>query len=277
VARQGHTAIYDPARDRMVVFGGTAAGSSFNDVWALSFAGSPGWTQLTPAGTPPSMRYGPTAIYDPVRDRMVVFGGQVGTNQYSNEVWALNFDTPTPVTVSLASTEVNSDLVRFTWMAEGAVNLRAVVQRSDVGSSEWADLGNPTASGNGQLIFEDRTVQPGASYGYRLAIWEGGAPTILGPEWVTVPVLAVLSLTGVSPNPSERAVAVRFSLPSDKRATLELFDLRGRRVAAREVGALGAGDHFVPITEGQSLPAGVYLVRLTQGHRKLTAKACVVK
>lgn len=39
--RFGHTAIFDPARDRMVVFGGWD-GASLNDVWALSLAGEPG-------------------------------------------------------------------------------------------------------------------------------------------------------------------------------------------------------------------------------------------
>ena len=72
--RSEHTAIYDPVRDRMVVFGGYD-GTLRNDVWALSLSGSPAWSALAPAGSPPSARYGHTAIYDPVRDRMVVFGG----------------------------------------------------------------------------------------------------------------------------------------------------------------------------------------------------------
>ena len=47
-----------------------------NDVWALSLAGSPAWSELAPAGSLPSARQGHTAVYDPVRDRMVVFGGR---------------------------------------------------------------------------------------------------------------------------------------------------------------------------------------------------------
>src|SRR5439155_558701 len=77
-ARIWHTAIYDPARDRMLVFGGYDGRSLLNDVWALSLAGSLAWTALAPAGSPPSARYSPTAFYDPVRDRMLVFGGNDG-------------------------------------------------------------------------------------------------------------------------------------------------------------------------------------------------------
>jgi hypothetical protein len=87
--RELHTAIYDPVRDRMVVFGGSANGGNLNDVWALSLAGGTAWRNLAPAGTPPSVRYGHAAIYDPVRDRMVVFAGADGAN-YHNDVWALS-------------------------------------------------------------------------------------------------------------------------------------------------------------------------------------------
>jgi hypothetical protein len=88
--RLSHTAIYDPARDRMVVFGGGDFSSS-NDVWALSLVGTTAWAALTPAGPPPPERHRHTAIYDPGRDRMVIFGGQGGNNNVLNDVWALNW------------------------------------------------------------------------------------------------------------------------------------------------------------------------------------------
>src|SRR5207237_543716 len=79
------SAIYDPVRDRIVIFGGFSsvggnAGPPTNDVWALELgvANAPHWTPLTPAGTPPPARIRHRAIYDPVRDRMVVFSGAGG-------------------------------------------------------------------------------------------------------------------------------------------------------------------------------------------------------
>src|SRR5439155_18030071 len=83
-ARYGHTASYDPVRDRMVVFGGFGRGSSLlGDVCAMSLADSPVWTRHTPSG-----RSYPTAIHDPARDRMVVFGGD--QRCFCNDVWALS-------------------------------------------------------------------------------------------------------------------------------------------------------------------------------------------
>ena len=126
-------------------------------------------------------------------------------------------------------------------------------------------------------MFEDRDVRPGERYGYRLEVHADGEQATLDPVWVTIPHTAVLSLAGASPNPSERGISVRFSLPGAEPATLELFDLRGRRIAAREVGTLGPGEHLVPLADRPGLPAGVYLVRLTYPRQVLTAKALVVR
>jgi hypothetical protein len=90
-SREGHTAIYDPVRRRMVVFGGVGA-DFFNDTWVLSLDGAPHWTQLTPAGVPPPVRAAPSAIYDPLRDRMVIFGGN-DPHGYRNDVWALSLES----------------------------------------------------------------------------------------------------------------------------------------------------------------------------------------
>ncbi|MGH3053789.1 MAG: Kelch repeat-containing protein, partial [Gaiellaceae bacterium] len=92
--RSGHSAIYDPVRDRMLMFGGTRYDSYgtyyYNDVWELSLAGTPAWNQLTPSGTAPGWRYGHSAIYDPVRDRMVVFGGYYVYGGWVNDLWSLS-------------------------------------------------------------------------------------------------------------------------------------------------------------------------------------------
>src|SRR5439155_6885991 len=84
--RYHHTAIYDPVRDRIVIFGGQGQ-SPLNDVWALSLGTPvPQWSQLVPAGLPPSPRQGASAIYDPNRDGMIVFGG----GGYSDDAWILS-------------------------------------------------------------------------------------------------------------------------------------------------------------------------------------------
>ena len=92
--RENHTAVYDAGSNRMMVFGGTANGSFFNDVWALSNAnglgGASAWTQISPSGTPISSRAGHTAVYQAGANRMIVFGGANASGSIVNDVWALS-------------------------------------------------------------------------------------------------------------------------------------------------------------------------------------------
>jgi RHS repeat-associated protein len=95
--RQSHATVYDPGTNRMIIFGGFGGGD-LNDVWVLADAdgiGSPSWTQLTPAGTPPLSREGAAAVYDQATNRLIVFGGfsraGVSAPPYGNlnDVWVL--------------------------------------------------------------------------------------------------------------------------------------------------------------------------------------------
>ena len=79
--RTDGTLIYDAANDQLVLFGGTNFPRYYNDVWTFNLTGASHWTQLTPAGAPPSPRALHGAIYDPVGRRMVMFGG---------DLWALS-------------------------------------------------------------------------------------------------------------------------------------------------------------------------------------------
>ncbi len=273
--RREHTMVYDNARDRMVVFGGFD-GARRNDLWALTLADPPRWEQLFSATTAPSPRTMHGAIYDRFRRRMVMFGGQMGSNSYSNELWELTDNVPTPALASLVSTECLPDRVRLAWAIAGAAPIRAEVHRSTGESEGWTMFGSPEARGD-RLVFEDRDVTPGSRLGYRLVELEESGETVLNEVWVTVPVRVGLSLAGASPNPAEGELRVAFSLPAGGAATLELFDLKGRLLARRDVGAMGAGEHRVLLHDGRHIGAGVYLVRLVRGDRVLTAKAAVIR
>ena len=84
--RLAHSAIRDGAGDRMIVFGGSSMGT-LDDTWALSLADPHVWTELATTGTPPSPRADHAAVHDPMRDRMIVFGGDS-----TNETWELALD-----------------------------------------------------------------------------------------------------------------------------------------------------------------------------------------
>ncbi len=86
------------------------------------------------------------------------------------------------------------------------------------------------------------------------------------------------ALKGAQPNPSHGDHAnVWFTLASASSARLELVDVSGRRVATREVGALGVGTHQVDLAEGLRLPAGIYMVRLSQGANVRVSRMVVLE
>ena len=269
--RWRHVAIYDPDHDRVVVFGGSGT-SRFNDVWALSLGGTPTWEQLYSSTPGPSARYSHSAIWDAQRHTMVVFGGEVGPAAFANDVWTLEFDAPTATALSLVSAEAFADRVHLVWSAVNAPSLLATVYRQDDPSGEWTAHGAPTSDGD-QLAFDDRDVTPGARYGYRLGVREDGSETFSSTAWVTVPITARLSLA--IPSPGDGRLAVRFSLPDDRPASLAVFDLAGRLRSQRDVGGMGVGEHAM--TLGETLPAGVYLIRLTHGDETLRSKATVLR
>ena len=110
--REGHTAVYDPNTNKMIVFGGNnCSGTYYNDLWILSNAdgstATPSWTQVTPAGTGPSARSQATAIYDSVNNVMTVFGGGTSSTNVFGDVWTLtnaNGVTGTPTWKQLTPT-----------------------------------------------------------------------------------------------------------------------------------------------------------------------------
>lgn len=86
--RRAHAAVYDPLRDRMLVFFGYGGSGELDDIWALNLAEPMRWERLEPAGPSPRARGFVSAVYDPTRDRVVVYGG-LSDSQSLGDSWAL--------------------------------------------------------------------------------------------------------------------------------------------------------------------------------------------
>jgi hypothetical protein len=310
--RGSHSAIYDPERDRMVVFGGTSADGGYhylNDVWSLSLGGAPAWTTLTPTGTPPRERSGHSAIYDRDHDRMVVFGGEWHETAYShgpmNDVWMLSLAAPpawsqsTPADTppsprgghSAIYDPVRDRMVVFGGTsADGGYHFLNDVWALSLGDTPtWtalAPIGTSPCAREGHSAtyapLRNRMVVFGGGYGY------GNRNDVLALEWSTPVDVGgrdsgplVSCLRPPVPNPSGAMMTVSYAIAKAGRVQLSVYDVRGRLVRglvdgerppqAETVVWDGTGD------SGTRMGAGVYFVRLVGPGIQAVRQAVLLK
>ena len=94
-------AVYDPVRDRVLVIDYWDYDAGEVTVWALTLSGRLGWERLLPLGVAPGRRFSGSAAYDPIGDRLLLFGGAepvratpYNTTRYLDELWSLTLGPP---------------------------------------------------------------------------------------------------------------------------------------------------------------------------------------
>lgn len=89
---------------------------------------------------------------------------------------------------------------------------------------------------------------------------------------------ASFALEGATPNPARGSrVTIAYALPDATPASLELFDVNGRRLASVDAARGAAGRHVLDLATGRALEPGLYFARLTQGGRALQSRVVVTR
>ena len=289
--RVSHTAVYDPIGNRIIVHGGMDGFVLKDDLWALDLSGTPSWQQLTPAGPAPHARRDAVAIYDPVRHRMLLHGGNPGSVPLLNDVWALdlagtpswseltatNAAPPGTITHSGAYDEARDRLVLF------AGDYNNEVWALTLGASmEWQQLlpGGPPPPGrvDPTLVYdpaEDRMVTFGGTNG--LVILDDTWFLELATASAVADRVPRVSAVEVYPNPASSFVRLRLPATASPGASdVTLYDARGRVV--RKLGSSGRSIEFdTRDAAGAALPAGVYFARVENASGRYTARIVVVR
>lgn len=217
------------------------------------------------------------SLYDSSYDRMLLFGGRFvdsyGSCGMVDDTWALSWAYMVSV-ASLAQADATSDRARIVWSVGELAS--ATVYRADAPDA-WTLRGVRAQDGAGQITFEDRDVEPGHRYGYRLGIAGPEGESFHGEVWVDIPLAARLAITAIHPNPGRGPFRVSFSLANAEPAVLEVHDVAGRRVVSRRLAGLTQGGHVIDLDESARLEAGLYFVRLRQGGSIASVKAALVR
>jgi hypothetical protein len=314
----GACGLYDPVRDRLLMFGGYQQGvGASTAVWSLSLSGGEEWTLLAPEGTPPTGLVFGTAVYDPHRDRVLVYGDAApegivhvlslsGTPAWSRA--AVSASAPTARQGHAAVFDAVGDrMVVF-----GGVDFQrhvylndAVELRVDGESVALTTAASPPEGG--WVVADPASVclDPGTSVvltavrttGHRFVGWSGDASGVANPLTLTVgtskhvvaqfepDVLDVDSRPGsgpgiesVEPNPSRGRLRVRYALPHAAWTRVQVVDVAGRVVATLLDGERGAGSHVLDWDAREArVRGGLYFVRLTWGPHATTRRLVFVE
>ncbi len=262
-ARAFHSAIYDSIGARMVIFGGLS-NVVRNDTWGLSLGSNPAWTEVVGTGGPPPARWTHSAIYDHVRNRMVVFAGHDGPAVYLDDTWALTLGGGTLWTELLPPRPC--DTPPATRYGHAAVYDR-------IGGLTTRDR-MIVVGGN------DGTTDLGDTWKLSWSVSCGGA----GPGPLTPPgsesgdpgtgeriALNVQTTVGSS------SVLVDVVLLEAGNGSLSVFDVEGRCVGILFEGTFNAGSN--PISwdprefHGRRVASGIYLIQLRVEARTAIRKA----
>jgi hypothetical protein len=238
--------VFDPVRDRLLVLEGAYA-TGWPAVHALDLQPAPRWSELPMDGPPPVGRIGPAVAYDPVRDRLLLFGGA----GYS-DLWALTF-LPSPAWQALVTTGETPrtraghsavyDPIRDRMVIFGGIDGSTYLGDSwaiSLRTNQWEHLASagagPSSRAWHRAVYDsvgDRMIVVGGqdSAGYTSDVW--ALPLESGGEWT--------ALAPEGPSPSPRS---RFGMVYDARRTRVL--VHGGLTATGFAGDMWALDLTAP-------------------------------
>ena len=253
-ARWAHVAAWDAAGNRMTVFGGNlTCSSTTEDTWVLESASAPpAWLSLSTTGAPPTPWSDHRGVYDPIGNRLIVFGGNVGSTPI-DDLWNLtsaNGQGGVPGWAALATASYVPDARARHSAVQDQANRRMTIFAGWSGSARLSDVWVL------DQISASVTAVP-----------------------LPMPIVSA-GFTGFSrpPSPNPASGTLRFSVAAAQAQHVEIsvLDLAGRRVASLHRGVLEAGEHSFAWS-ATNANAGLYLLLLEAGGVRETRKVCVLR
>ncbi len=198
---------------------------------------------------------------------------------------------PVQLTSFTARINPNGAGVRIDWTtASETNNLGFYVQRRVSGTEAWATVSD-LIPGHGTTLepqvysFVDLSVHGAGTYQYRLrqmdldgtAHYVDPISITLGPTDVKELAPREFALKQNYPNPFNPETVIKFSVENTAKASLEVYNLLGQKVATLFNEVAEAGQYYNVRLNGISLSTGMYIYRLQSGTRVDIKKMMLVK
>ncbi len=205
---------------------------------------------------------------------------------------ALSHDTtggniPLPVQLSsFTATVLNQSRVRLNWTTISEVNNYGFfVERKRSGDSSFTEIPNSFVPGHGTtnephdytftdqspnaptLQYRLRQVDLDGTIHYTEPIQVSGITSVEGREVAPLE----FTLKQNYPNPFNPSTEIKFSVERTDRATLDLYNITGQKVATLFDDVVEAGQYYRVRVDGSNLASGVYFYRL-MGNGKVEQK-----
>jgi hypothetical protein len=189
-----------------------------------------------------------------------------------------------PVELASFTSSVKDGIVTLSWMTATETNNSGFqVERKAAKEDSWTVLdfvkGNSTTSNISRYTYTDNVAKFGeASYSYRLKQmdFDGSYKYYTLNNSVEISTPKTFSLDQNYPNPFNPSTTIAFSVPSDSKVSLQVYDILGKVVKTLVNGQKAAGSYTVSF-DASSLSSGVYFYKLTAGENSLMKKMNLIK
>jgi hypothetical protein len=189
---------------------------------------------------------------------------------------------PLPVELTSFSASVDQHRVVLNWKTATEINTNGFSVLRSADKTNWKEIGFIKASGNSNTPltyrFVDQAVANG-SYTYKLKMVDNdGTYKFSSESQVTVYTPNTFELAQNYPNPFNPSTMISYSLATDAKVTLKVYNALGSEVATVVNELQSAGPHAVSFSADQyHLSSGIYFYKIQAGNFSETRRMMLLK
>jgi hypothetical protein len=191
-------------------------------------------------------------------------------------------DMSLPVEIASFSSSVEGQEVLLHWTTATEVNNAGFdIERRVAGMQQWTKIGSVSGDGTSNAPHNysyTENVATAGTYSYRLKqIDRNGAFKYSQEIRISIEVPRVLALSQNYPDPFNPSTTIQFTVPTDGRAILKVYNALGQEVATLFNGVATAGEYHQTRFDASRLSSGIYFSRLEFGGKMQMKKMLHLK